>query len=90
MMAHEIEGRCEKTSYIIRVSGIRDAADVSVSLAYVEVVRGIIRVSGWIGITLVIQHVYTCAEIAGGVCVPFDAEATRGVAEVPSLVVGLL
>ena len=77
MTAHEIEGGCEDTSAIIRVSRIIDAADVSVNLDAVEVERGIICIGGWLGITLVIQHADTGAASVGGVCVPFDAELMK-------------
>ena len=87
MIAHNIEGGCKETIYVRRVSGITDAAGVSVSLAAVGFDRVISRVGGWIGITLDFQHAYAGATSFGGVGVPFDAEAMRGVAEGPSLAV---
>ena len=85
MVTHNIEGRCKETSHVGRVSGITDAADVSVILDTVGVGRGIIPVGGWIGITLVLQNADTGAKSVDVVSVPFDTEATRGITEVPSL-----
>ena len=87
MIAHNIEGVCKETIYVRRVSGITDAAGANVSLAAVGFDRVVIRVAGWIGITMVLQHVYAGATSVGGVGVLSDAEAMRGVAEVPSLAV---
>ena len=87
IIAHKIEGGCKGTSDVGIFSGITDAADVSVSLSDVGLGRGISRGGGWIGITLVLQHAYAGATSVDGVGVKFDAEAMRGVAEVPSLAV---
>ena len=85
MIAHEIEGGRKETCDVGRVSGITDAADVSVILSAVVVGRGISRVGGWLGITLVLQHADAGATSVGGVCVTFDVEAMSVIAEVPSL-----
>ena len=85
MVTHKIEGRCKETSHVGRVSGITDAADVSVILDTVGVGRGIIPVGGWIGITLVLHHADAGATSVGGVGVPFDAGEMKGVAEGPSI-----
>ena len=74
MIAHNIEGVCKETIYVRRVSGITDASGVNVSLAAVVFDRVVIRVAGWIGITMVLQHVYAGATSVGGVGVLSDAE----------------
>ena len=85
MIVHYIEGGYTYTSYLGRASSITDAADVSFSLAVVVVRRGISHIGGWIGIALVFQHADAGATSVGGVGVPFDAKAMRGVAELTSL-----
>ena len=89
MIAHGIEVRRKETSYIRIVSSITDAYSVSVSLAFAGFGRGIRRVGGWLGLTLVLQYAYAGVKIVGDVGVPFYAEAMRDVAEVTSLAVGL-
>ena len=87
MITHEIEGGCNNTSDVIRVSGINDADNFSVSLAAVGVRRCIIRVGGWLGINLFLQHEYGSATRVCDVGVPFYMEAMSSVAGVTSLAV---
>ena len=80
MITHEVEVRCKETSDVIRVSSISDAAIVGFILDDVVVGRGISRVGGWFGITLTIEYTYAGTTSVGGVGVPFDVEAMRGIA----------
>ena len=85
MISHETEGRCKDISDIIRVSSSSYADNASVSMASVGFGRGISRVGSWFGTTLVIKHAYVGEKSVGSVDVIFDAEAMRGIAEVPSI-----
>ena len=85
MITHDIEGRCKETSDVRSISVITYYAGVSVVLAAVVVEGGIRCIGGCLGITFVFQHADGGETSVGGVGVPFDAEAMRGIAEVPSL-----
>ena len=90
MIVRDIEGGRKETSDIIRVSTISDSSDISVSLYDVGVGRSISRVGSWFGIILIIEHTYVCETSVMCVGVLFDAEAMRGIVEVPSLSMELL
>ena len=84
MIAHDSDGIFKETSDVRRVSVITDNAGVSVRLSDVGFGKGINRVGGWLGITLVLHHADAGAKSVGGVRVTFVTEAMRGVEEEPS------
>ena len=90
MTAYDIESGRKKTINLRRVSSISGFYNFSVSMAVPGVGRCIIRIASWFGINFFIGPIDAGATSSGFVGVPFDAEAMRGISEVPSLAVELL